>query len=142
MSDKTGDLMAKLTSIDTPEELEKYLEDICDKYPNDFSAYIKAVISKKGMSIAELQRECSIDRNYIYQIMDGSKKPGRDKIIAIAIGCRMSLPECQRALAIAQEGALYAKSRRDSLIIYAITNKKSIMDLNVSLNEHGLECLN
>ena len=76
-----------------------------------------------------------------YQIMDGSKRPGRDKIIAIAIACEMTLPECQRALEIAREGILYAKSRRDSLIIYSINKKMNIMELNVLLEEYGLPLL-
>lgn len=142
MTDKTGDLMNKLTSTDTPEELERYLEEIRGKYPDDFSSFVKAVLQEKGMSIADMQKKSGIDRNYIYQIMDGSKHPGRDKIIAIAIACDMTLPECQRALEIAQEGILYAKSRRDSLVIYAINKKMSIMELNGLLEEYKFEPLN
>jgi transcriptional regulator with XRE-family HTH domain len=141
MSDKTGDLMNKLTSTDTPEELDRYLNEIKDKYPNDLSSYIKAILAHKNMSIADMQKKSGIDRTYIYQIMDGSKHPGRDKIIAIAIACEMSLPECQRALEISQEGILYAKSRRDSLVIYAINKKMSIMELNSILEEYKLNPL-
>ncbi len=141
MSDKTGDLMNKLTSTDTPEELDRYLNEIKDKYPNDLSSYIKAILAQKNMSIADMQKKSGIDRTYIYQIMDGSKHPGRDKIIAIAIACEMSLPECQRALEISQEGILYAKSRRDSLVIYAINKKMSIMELNSILEEYKLNPL-
>lgn len=138
MSDKTGDLMNKLTSADTPGELDRYLNEIKDKYPKDFSSYIKAILAQKRMSIADMQKKSGIDRTYIYQILDGSKHPGRDKIIAIAIACGMTLPECQRALEIAQEGILYAKSRRDSLVIYAINRKMSIMQLNSILEEYSL----
>lgn len=141
MTDKTGDLMHKLTSTETTEELDQYLESIRDKYPKDLSSYIKAILAEKGMSIAEMQKKSCIDRTYIYQIMDGSKHPGRDKIIAMAVACNMTLPECQRALEIAQEGILYAKSRRDSLIIYAINNKMDIMGLNSLLEEYKLPTL-
>lgn len=141
MTDKTSDLLDKLTSTDTPEGLDRYLEEIRDKYPGDLSSYIKAILSEKGMSTADLQKKSCIDRTYIYQIMDGSKHPGRDKIIAIAIACEMTLPECQRALEIAREGILYAKSRRDSLIIYSINKKMSIMELNGLLEEYGLPLL-
>ena len=73
--------------------------------------------------------------------MDGSKHPSRDKIIAIAIASEMTLPECQRALEIAQEGILYAKSRRDSIVIFAINKKMSLMELNNLLDEHNFEPL-
>ena len=141
MSDKTGDLMNRLTSTESAEDLDHYLEEIRDKYPKDFSSYIKAVLADKGISIADMQKKSGIDRTYIYQIMDGSKHPGRDKIIAIAIACNMKRTECQRALEIAQEGILYAKSRRDSLIIYAINKKMSIMELNGLLEQYSLASL-
>lgn len=138
MTDKTGDLMSKLTSTDTPEGLDQYLNEIRDKYPSEFNSYIKAILAQKGMSIADMQKKSGIDRNYIYQIMDGSKRPGRDKIIAIAIASGMNLLECQRALEIAQEGILYAKSRRDSIVIYAINNKMGLLELNSLLDEYKL----
>ena len=141
MTDKTGDLMNRLTSTESHEELDQYLEQIRDKYPKDLSSYIKAILAEKCMSIADMQKRSCIDRTYIYQIMDGSKRPGRDKIIAMAVACRMTLPECQRALEIAQEGILYAKSRRDSVVIYAINNKMDIMDLNGLLEQYGLQTL-
>ena len=141
MTDKTGDLLNKLTSTDSPEDLDLYLEQIRDKYPKDLSSYVKTILSEKSMSMADMQKKSGIDRTYIYQIMDGSKNPGRDKIIAIAIACEMTLAESQRALEIAQEGILYAKSRRDSLIIYAINKKLTIMELNALLEEHGLPVL-
>ena len=138
MTDKTKDLMDKLMSTDTPEELGNYLEDIRDKYPKDLSSYLKAILEEKGLSIADMQKRSGIDRTYIYQIMDGSKHPKRDKIIDIAFACKMTLTECQRALEIAKEGILYAKSRRDALIIYAINNNLSVMDLNSLLEEYDL----
>lgn len=142
MTDKTGDLMDKLTSTDSTEELDRYLNEIRDKYPKDLSSYLKAIFTEKGMSTADVQKRSGIDRTYIYQIMDGTKRPGRDKIVAIAIASGMTLAECQRALEIAQEGILYAKSRRDSLMIYAINKKLSIMDLNGLLEEYGFDQLN
>lgn len=142
MADKTSDLMDKLISTDSPEELDQYLNEIRNKYPKELKSYINAILTEKGMSIADMQKKSCIDRTYIYQIMDGSKHPGRDKIIAMAIACGMTLPECQRALEIAQQGILYAKDRRDSLIIYAINKKMSIMDLNSLLEEYKLQALN
>ena len=136
MTDKTGDLMNKLTSTETAEELDSYLEEIRDKYPKDLSSYVRTILDRKSMSIADMQKKSGIDRTYIYQIMDGSKNPGRDKIIAIAIACQMTIAECQRALEIAREGILYAKSRRDSLVIYAVNKKLSIMELNALLEEY------
>ena len=45
MTDKTGDLLNKLTSTDSPEDLDLYLEQIRDKYPKDLSSYVKTILS-------------------------------------------------------------------------------------------------
>lgn len=140
-TEKTKDLMAKLASCDNNSALDEYVDSIEGKYQTNLSQYIKEILERKNMSIADLHRTSLIDRNYIYQIMDGSKKPGRDKIVAIAIGAGMSLEECQQALEISKEGILYPKSRRDSVIIYAINNKLSIMDLNSLLEKYNVPVL-
>lgn len=141
MADVTSDLMEQLQSVGTPEEVEVYLDRIRNKYPKDLSSYIKAILAQKGMSIADMQKKCDIERTYLYQIMRGEKNPGRNKIIAIAVACEMNIAECQRALEIAQEGILYAKSSRDSLIIYAINKKMSVREINGFLTDHRLEPL-
>lgn len=133
--------MEQLIATDTPEDLDNYLEEIRDKYPKNFSSYIKAILDSKGMSVADMQKLSGIERTYIYQIMNGRKHPGRDKIVAIAIACRMTLPECQRALEIAKEGILYAKSKRDSLMIYAVNKKMSISELQALLEKYGQQPL-
>ena len=62
MSDKTGDLMNKLTSTDSPEELEKYLEEIRNKYPGNLSSYIKSMLDGKGLSVADVQKKSGITK--------------------------------------------------------------------------------
>ncbi len=135
-TDKTDNLMQKLVSCDTDRELTDYVDFIDGKYPLTLHEYIKTIIDDRNMTVADLQRASKLDRNYIYQIMDGSRQPGRDKIIAIALGAGMTLEECQRALEISREGILYPKSRRDSIIIYAVKNNLSVMDLNKLLEEY------
>lgn len=135
-TDKTDDLMNRLNSVEDNAELNEYVNDIDDRYPAGFADYIKQILEQKGMSVADLQKKSRIDRTYIYQIMDGSKNPGRDKIIAMALGAQLTLEECQRALKTASEGILYAKNRRDSILIYAVNNRLSIMETNALLEEY------
>ncbi|SCW48555.1 Helix-turn-helix domain-containing protein [Ruminococcaceae bacterium YRB3002] len=140
-NEKTTDLMTKLVECEDDDSLASYVGEIDGKYPLEFTSYVKAILEERGMTIADLQRKCGIDRNYIYQIFDGRKKPGRDKIIAIALGTHMTLEECQRALEIAQEGILYPKGRRDSVIIFAVSNGLSVMELNGLLEEYNVPIL-
>ncbi|MBP5260685.1 MAG: helix-turn-helix transcriptional regulator [Clostridiales bacterium] len=140
-NEKTDDLMKKLSTCGDGNTLDEYLDSISGKFPGEFNLYMKSILESRNMTIADLQRKCGIDRNYIYQIMDGRKKAGRDKIIAMSLGADMSLAECQRALEISKEGILYPKSRRDSVIIYALNNGMSVMELNGLLEEYNVPIL-
>lgn len=141
MNDKTDELMNILSSCDNNDGLSDYVDSIEGKYPTDLKTFLKQALDDRGMTVADLQKKSHIDRTYIYQIMDGSKHPGRDKIISICLGAEMDLEECQRALKIAKEGILYPKNRRDSIIIYAINNKLSVMNLNALLEEYHVPIL-
>ena len=136
MTDNTDDLLKKLKKAHSSEELEKHITAIEDRSFKDLKSYLESILRREGMSVADLQRKSYIDRTYIYQIMDGTRSPGRDKIIAIAVALRMTLEETQRALAISTAGILYAKSKRDSIIIYAIENDLGVTGLNALLAEY------
>ena len=142
MSENTTDLMQKLITTESDQNLSEYIGSIDGKYPLTFTDFMNGYLEKHGLSIADIQKQSGIDRNYIYQLINGRKNPGRDKIIAIAISAGMSLAECQRALEITNEGILYPKNKRDSVIIYAINNSKSVMDLNWMLEDYNLPKLN
>ena len=141
MDQNTSDLMQKLASAETEQNLESYVKSIDGKYPQTYPEFMKTILEKRNMTIADVQKKSGIDRNYIYQLINGRKNPGRDKIIAIALASSMTLAECQRALEITKEGILYPKNKRDSIIIYAINNKISVMELNGLLEEYGVPSL-
>ena len=68
-------------------------------------------------------RASLIQRNYAYQILNGTKNPGRDKVLALCIAAHMNYEETQRALALADLGKLYPRRKKDSIIIFALKQK-------------------
>ena len=97
------------------------------KYENDltkfeFSDYFLKILSEKGISRSTAISNSGIEVHYGYQILNGSKKPGRDKIICLGIGAGFNLKEIQRALNFAELGQLYPKRIRDAVIILVINN--------------------
>ena len=62
--------------------------------------------------------------------MNGSKRPGRDKILALCIAAGLDLKETKRALESAGEAPLYSRNKRDAIILYAINNRLDIIGLN------------
>lgn len=130
MNKDTEELAKKLNKLDSSDKLNEFLEKDLDVRAKDFKTYITDVINLKGMTITDLRKRSLIDRTYIYQIMDGRKKPGRDKVVAMCIACNLDLEETQKALMYSGNSELYVKSRRDSIIIFAINNRLNVISTN------------
>jgi hypothetical protein len=85
-----------------------------------FAGYMSELIARKGLKKSEVIRDSEIHITYAYQILNGLKAPGRDKVICLCIGAGCTLKETQRALALAKLGSLYARRLRDAVIILAL----------------------
>lgn len=108
---------------------------------NSFKGSLKEWLELKQCTKKDVIRRSSLNRAYVYQIFSGLKMPSRDKVIALAFGFDMDLAETDRLLKQAGYRELYARDRRDALLISAISHKKSIMDANELLFDHEIECL-
>jgi len=140
MARKTEELDTILKSTQDTRDLEAYLEDI-DGQETDFNMYVNSVLLERNLSIAELQRQSQIARTYMYQIMDGTRNPGRDKVIAICLALEFDLPVTMRLLKSTGNAVLYSKNRRDSVIIYAISHGLSVAETNKLLDNYGQDRL-
>lgn len=134
--DETEELLKRLNNSRDLESLSNYLDNIEDVVPHSISDYLKIILKDKKMTPSDVIKRSRIERTYCYQILNGRKKPGRDKLIAIALALSLDLNETQRLLETAKESVLYAKSKRDSVLIYALNNKMSVLDTNFLLNQY------
>lgn len=133
----TGSLLNRLNKAKKTKELESHLSDLDNVATRGFGAYFNQYIQEHGMNITDVIRDAFMDRSYCYQIIRGEKNPGRDKIITMSLAARMDLVHTQRGLEIAKAGILYSRSRRDSVLIYAINNKMSVVSTNALLEQYG-----
>lgn len=101
------------------------------------SGHLEMLLSQKGVSRAEVVRRSLLDRTYAYQIFSGEKKLSRDKLIAIAFGLCLSDDEAQKLLKLSGNRELYARDERDALILFALQHKKTILEANELLFDHG-----
>ncbi len=133
----TEELLKLLDSSLGTSELDQYVSQLP---PADtsrtFSSYINQLLTEKHLQSADVIRDSQIQRNYGYQILDGTKNPGRDKVIAICLSASCTLEETQRALALAKAGALYPKKIRDSILIFALNRQLSVSQTNELLYEY------
>ncbi len=122
--------------------IEKNIEILPDKsFPDFFNDYLAKHQEKKLSDIIE--RSC-LSRTYAYEIINGKKKGGRDKIIALCYAAGMTVDEVSHALTYSGNNPIYPKINRDAIIQLAFTlmnkhnpNNGSAMTLNNLLAEKG-----
>lgn len=140
MKNETVDLLNTLNSIDNTNELHNFMKNINDKNIT-FVTYFKDLCDKKNLKKSNVIYESNINRTYGYQILNGDKKPSRDKIIQLCIGANLTLKETNTCLILGGTNELYVKNPRDSILIFSINKKLSIIDINELLYEYNLPLL-
>ena len=120
------------TSLDT--FLEKHQDELSDCSLSD---QLGKLLRKKGLSKAEVVRECNLNEVYAYQILSGVRRPSRDKLLCLCFAMKATLSETQSLLKESGFAPLYVRSHRDSIIIFAITQGHTLLQLNTDLYDHG-----
>lgn len=128
--------------IQSAAKIEDYFEEN-RKYllRQSLSEHLNLLLSQKGLRRADVVRDSQLDRTYVYQIFSGEKTPSRDKLIAIAFGLALSDEETQQMLKLSGNRHLYAKDKRDAVILFALHRRKSIFETNDLLYEHHFATL-
>ena len=122
--------------MDTARELEEFVSkpEQTAGYAS-FSDFFRAVLEEREISASEVIQNANIYRTYGYQILDGKRKPGRDKVVALCLALSLTLEETQRALTVAGESVLYPRRHRDSILIFGIHQHLTVPEMNELLFE-------
>lgn len=105
------------------------------------SDYLMQLLKQKKLKRARVIQDSGLEKAYVYQIFKGEKRPSRDKLIALAFGLHLNIEETQRMLKLGGCSELYARTKRDALILFCIFRKKSIYDTDAALYKWGLTTL-
>ncbi len=109
---------------------------------SSFGEYYSKYISEKGIDVPDIIKKSGVSRNYIYNILNGDRAPGRDKVLALCIAAGMSFMETDRALELAGERRIYPKDERDARIAIMINQGvQNVTDVNIMLDEYDLDPL-
>lgn len=128
--------------IKSATDIEDYLSRNKDNMlTQNLSGHLTMLLSEKGVSRADVVRGSMLDRAYVYQIFSGEKTPSRDKLIAIAFGLHLSDDETQKMLKLSGNRELYARDERDALILFALQQKKTLLEANELLFDHNFTVL-
>ncbi len=104
--------------------------------------YLNDIIKRKGLKKSEIIKKAEISEVYAYQIFSGTRKnPERNKLLCLAFGMELNLDETQELLKTSGYSQLYVKKPFDSVIIYAICNRFTVMETNNLLYDYNMETI-
>ena len=131
----TNDLQNELMSAP---DLDRFLSETQDNfYDTNFADLLMSLFEKKGISKAALAKKAGISNVYLYQIFSGERNPSRNRILCLCFGLIASLEETQELLKHSGYAQLYAKNKRDAIIIYGLTHNMDLDEVNDRLfSEH------
>ena len=105
------------------------------------SELLNKLIVDKGLKKSQVIKNAEIAEVYAYQIFSGLRVPERKKLLCLAIGMTLNLDEVQTLLKCAGYSQLYVKLPFDSVILYGICKKLSVIEINELLFEYDLDTL-
>lgn len=139
MKDSTTSNLARiLAKIDTTQEMEQYLEipQVADSFQS-FPEYFLSLEAVQEMDRGNLIKNSGLERSYFYQVMKGTRSPGRDKVLRLCLAAGLNLHETTRALELSGNAVLYPRNRRDIILTVAVNQMADVDDTNLLLFKYG-----
>ena len=118
-------------------------EDYIIDEDKKFSCYVKDLIKEKGLTIKDVIYNTGESENYGRKIISQEKSTkDRNLIIRICVAANLSVKETNRALKLYGMKGLYAKDKRDAVIMIEINKgNRTIEDIDDALIDNNLEIL-
>ena len=135
----TEELLEQLLSSASP---EAYFEG--PGHPvegRDLVAYLAHLLERSGLRRARVIRESGVNATFGYQVFQGTRRPGRDTALALALSLGASLRETQRLLRLSGNAELWVKDRRDAIIAFCLDRGLGRAATDDKLYELGEETL-
>lgn len=131
-----------LNEIKQTNEIKQFIEKNSAEFTDKpLHEMLNDIITEKKLKKSEVIKGSGLNRVYAYQILAGKKSPSRDKLIAFCFGLQLDVDGTNSLLKSVGIPVLYARNKRDSIIIFAINSGKSVFLANNLLFENGFEIL-
>lgn len=138
----TLDIERALEWIGSFEEFEEYFSDDLMSENLLMGEYLYHLLDRYGMSPNKAALEIGKTHSYVRKIVNGQEtNPSRDVLLAICVRIGATVEETQTLLRYSGKQPLYARRKRDAIVWYAIKKRRSLMDLNIYLDDHGYKPL-
>lgn len=88
--------------------------------PPELSDVLSKYIDESNISKAEVIRTLNVDRNYGYQILNGTRAPTRSCLIRISLILKLDAERINYLLRLAGKPPLYVRNLVDAKVFYAV----------------------
>ncbi len=140
MRKSTDHLMDELKNSNC--KIEDYLCTNPDSFIFDsIHEFWEDAIDRSGLSKSNIINKADFSYCYFYDVINGRKIPGKDKIIRLILTMHLGIDDCQEALRLSGRSALYPRIKRDSIILFALNKGMSVYETSELLLNNGEEAL-
>jgi len=108
---------------------------------DSLSDFLERLLEEKGLKKSAVIRRSELSEIYAYQIFSGVRVPERKKLLCLAVAMELNIDETQTLLKCAGYPPLYVKLPFDSIVLYGLCHKHSVMDINDMLYQYDLDTL-
>lgn len=108
---------------------------------DSLSQLLTRLLEAKGLKKAQVIKNAELSEVYGYQIFSGLRIPERKKLLCLAVGMALNIEQTQQLLKCAGYSQLYVKLPFDSVILYGLCKKLSVLQINELLYDYDLETL-
>ena len=110
-------------------------------YTDSFEKHLLKLIHRKGLKNAEVYAAANISKQYFSKLLKGKVKPSKEKVLALAVGLRLTMDETIDFLRLAGY-ALSPISQTDAVVEYFIEHEDySVLKIDIVLFDYGLDPL-
>lgn len=135
MKIKTTKLQEQLKHA-SRDQLDQLISNI---HSRTFTEELEHLMNEKKMNKSSLLSKTLLDKNYGYQILQGTRQPSKDKVIQLCLALSCNLEDTNRLLILSNNPILYSKNKKDALFIFALSNKLTVMETNELIYSNGYE---
>lgn len=133
---KTDELLEELKFKNT--DIQEYIENNPESFIEiNLKDFWEKIIKNSGMTKSDIINKSDFSYVYFYDVIAGKKIPTSDKIIRLVLAMHLSLEQCQTALRYCGKSQLYPRIKRDSLLIYAISQGYTVFQTQELLIKSG-----
>lgn len=103
-----------------------------------FTEYLDTLCRERNAVREHVISRAGIERSFGHQLFRGARNPSRDNVLRLAFGFMLDVEQTQAFLRAARRAPLYPRIKRDAVIIWGLAHGKTIVDIQVALNDFGL----